>query len=168
MFFSCFLICPWCWGKLLLTAALDREWHFHCLVSEGRKCSEMLPVKADWKLPYLNFPYWSVDGSDSMSINKQCPLKHTFTFLQYMCRLNPFATHVNVYLQTFVLFLQIYWLVFNSTSAESTLVYCYLPMQLDCGFTFCKSQKFPRWRQHLESCYLGVFSNPKSLSDFPK
>lgn len=32
---------------LLLTATLGTEWHFHCLLSKGRKCSEMLPVKAD-------------------------------------------------------------------------------------------------------------------------
>ena len=142
-------------GNCCLKLHLGTEWHFHCLVSKARKCSGLPLLQADWELPYLNFHCWSVDGSDSMSINKQYSLKHTFTFLQSTCSLNPFAAHVNVYLQTFFLFVQIHLLVFNFTSAEDTWVYSYFPMQL--WFTFCKSQKFPRWTQHLESCYLWVF-----------
>lgn len=128
--FPCLLLCHLYWGNCCLKAYLGTEWHSYCLVSKARKYSKMLPLQTDWELPYLNFHCWSVDGSDSMSINKQCSLEHTFTFLQSMCSLNPFATHVNVYLQIFVLFVQIHWLVFNFTSAEGTLVYCYFPMQL--------------------------------------
>ena len=56
-----------------------------------------------WRLtekhPYLNFHCWSVDGSDSMGINKQCLLKSTlFTFLHSACSLNPFATRCNGYI----------------------------------------------------------------------
>ena len=50
----------------------------------------MLPVEAGWEHSYLNFQCWSVDGSDSMSINKQCRLKYAlFTFFAYSVQPEP-------------------------------------------------------------------------------
>lgn len=55
-------------------------------------------MKADWKHPYLNFHCWSVDGSDSMSINKQDTLKNSlFTLWHSVGSLNIFASDCNVY-----------------------------------------------------------------------
>lgn len=46
----------------------------------------MLPVKANREHPYLNFHGWSVDGSDSMRINKQ-PFWNIYTI--YIIAMQP-------------------------------------------------------------------------------